>query len=72
MMAQDNKILVADYYASLSKNQQKMFRDTVQHSSDLNYQQFVYRMKKNAWSLLELKAIKHIAKRYFHDDVELF
>lgn len=56
--------MINDYYKSLSRTDKGDFIRAVMNRCGISYNTFLYKMKRDSWSLLERKAvIQHIKER---------
>ena len=56
------KTTVKNFYYKLGRKQRTIFRKNVQDLSDINYNQFFYRLKNNSWSKLEFYMMNELLK----------
>ncbi len=56
------KTTVKNFYYKLGRKQRTIFRKNVQDLSDINYNQFFYRLKYNSWSKLEFYMMNELLK----------
>ena len=54
------KTTVKNFYYKLGRKQRTIFRKNVQDLSDINYNQFFYRLKNNSWSKLEFEMMNEL------------
>ena len=54
------KTTVEKFYYKLGRKQRTIFRKNVQDLSDINYNQFFYRLKNNSWSKLEFEMMNEL------------
>lgn len=61
-------ITIKDYYATLSRNERRMFRLKVCGVIGIEYNTFVYRLKHDKWNKLELNAISDIIESKSYEE----